>query len=151
MLSGDAPERCEALADELEIEFLARQTPETKLAFLQAQDAAGHQTLMLGDGINDVPVLAGARVSAAVVEASDLVKSNADALLLSRRLTPLPELVRVARRTQRITRQNLGWALAYNLIAIPIAAMGWMPPWLAALGMASSSTLVMFNATRILR
>ena len=151
MLSGDAPERCEELADELGIEYLARQTPETKLAFLNAQNAAGHQTLMLGDGINDVPVLAGARVSAAVVEASDLVKSNADALLLSRRLTPLPELVRVARRTLRITRQNLGWALAYNLIAIPIAAMGWMPPWLAALGMASSSTLVMFNATRILR
>jgi Cu2+-exporting ATPase len=87
----------------------------------------------------------------AVVEATDLVKSKADVLLLGRRLTPLSELIRVARKTRRITRQNLSWALAYNLIAIPIAAMGWMPPWLAALGMASSSTLVMFNATRILR
>jgi Cu2+-exporting ATPase len=151
MLSGDAPARCEELATKLGINYLARQTPESKLAFLEAQLRDGHRTLMLGDGINDVPVLAAATVSAAVVEASDLVKSKADVLLLSRRLNPLPELIRVARKTQHITRQNLTWALAYNLIAIPIAAMGWMPPWLAALGMASSSTLVMFNATRILR
>ena len=151
MLSGDSPERCEPLARELAMEYRARQTPESKLAYLESELAAQRSTLMLGDGINDVPVLAAATVSAAVVEASDLVKSKADVLLLGRRLTPLAELIRVARKTRRITRQNLSWALAYNLLAIPIAAMGWMPPWLAALGMASSSTLVMFNATRILR
>ncbi len=151
MLSGDAPERCAALAEALSIDFLARQTPESKLKHLENELQAQRPALMLGDGINDVPVLAAASVSVAVVEATDLVKSKADVLLLGRRLTPLPELIRVARKTRRITRQNLSWALAYNLIAIPIAAMGWMPPWLAALGMASSSTLVMFNATRILR
>jgi len=151
MLSGDSEQRCRELACVLGIDYLSRQTPETKLDYLRAQSAAGHRTLMLGDGINDVPVLAGADVSATVLEASDLVKSKADVLLLTRRLAPLPELITVARRTMTITRQNLFWALAYNLTAIPIAAMGWMPPWLAALGMASSSTLVMFNATRILR
>ncbi len=150
MLSGDAPERCAALAAQLEIPYLARQTPESKLARLRELRASGVRVLMLGDGVNDVPVLAGADVSAAVVEASDLVKSKADVLLLGRGIAPLAELVRTARRTVRITRQNLLWALAYNLVAIPVAALGLMPPWLAALGMASSSILVMFNATRLL-
>ena len=85
-----------------------------------------------------------------MVEASDLVKSKADVLLLSSRLAPLAGLFGLARRTRRITRQNLIWAAAYNLTAIPIAALGLMPPWLAALGMAASSTLVMLNATRLL-
>ena len=107
--------------------------------------------LMLGDGINDVPVLAGADVSAAVVEASDLVKSKADVLLLSSRLAPSGRTGEPGpSAARRITRQNLIWAAAYNLTAIPIAAFGFMPPWLAALGMAASSTLVMLNATRLL-
>jgi len=97
-----------------------------------------------------VPVLAGADVSAAVMEASDLVKSKADILLLSRRLTSIADLFRIARTTRSITHQNLAWAAAYNLIAIPFAALGLMPPWLAALGMATSSTLVMLNASRLL-
>ena len=78
------------------------------------------------------------------------MKSKADVLLLSSRLTPLAELISLARGTRRITQQNLIWAAAYNLTAIPIAAFGLMPPWLAALGMAASSTLVMLNATRLL-
>jgi Cu2+-exporting ATPase len=84
------------------------------------------------------------------VESSDLVKAKADVLLLSRRLGALPELVRVSRRARRVVRQNLGWALAYNLTAIPIAALGFLPPWAAAIGMASSSILVMSNAARLL-
>ncbi|MEM8767894.1 MAG: heavy metal translocating P-type ATPase, partial [Pseudomonadota bacterium] len=150
MLSGDAPERCAEVAEQLNLKYLARQTPETKLAVIARDQAEGHRVLMLGDGINDVPVLSGADLSAAVVEASDLVKSRADVLLLNRKLTPLLELFETARRTARITRQNLTWALAYNLTAIPLAAFGLMPPWLAALGMASSSILVMANATRLL-
>lgn len=150
MLSGDAEERCAETAQVLDIDFLARMTPESKLARLEEEKAAGHRVLMVGDGINDVPVLARADVSAAVIEASDLVKSRADVLLLSRRLHPLVDLFSVARTTDRITRQNLLWALVYNLTAIPIAALGFMPPWMAALGMASSSTLVMLNATRLL-
>lgn len=150
MLSGDSEKRCAETAAALEIDFLARQTPEAKLAAIRADQQDGHNVLMLGDGINDVPVLAGADVSAAVVEASDLVKSKADVLLLSSRLAPLAALFSLARGTRRITRQNLTWAAAYNLTAIPIAAFGFMPPWLAALGMAASSTLVMLNATRLL-
>jgi Cu2+-exporting ATPase len=150
MLSGDSEARCAETAATLGIDYLARQTPEAKLAAIRADQAGGHKVLMLGDGINDVPVLAGADVSAAVVEASDLVKSKADVLLLSSRLSPLAGLLSLARGTRRITRQNLLWAAAYNLTAIPIAAFGFMPPWLAALGMAASSTLVMLNATRLL-
>lgn len=150
MLSGDSTDRCAEIANRLDIDFLARQTPEAKLEAIRRDQAEGHRVLMLGDGINDVPVLAGADVSAAVVEASDLVKSKADVLLLSRRLAPLVDLFRVAAATKIVTRQNLIWAAAYNLTAIPIAALGLMPPWLAALGMAASSTLVMLNATRLL-
>jgi Cu2+-exporting ATPase len=84
------------------------------------------------------------------MEASDLVKSKADVLLLSRKLNSLPDLFRIARKTRYVTRQNLAWAAAYNLTAIPFAALGLMPPWLAALGMATSSTLVMLNASRLL-
>jgi Cu2+-exporting ATPase len=151
MLSGDSAERCSETAQALQIEYLARQTPEAKLAAIQDDQRQGSKVLMLGDGINDVPVLAGADVSAAVVEASDLVKSRADVLMLSRRLAPLTDLFRVARTTRTVTRQNLIWAAAYNLTAIPVAALGLMPPWLAALGMAASSTLVMLNATRVLK
>jgi Cu2+-exporting ATPase len=151
IVSGDTADRCETLAKRLGVNYLARQTPESKLAYLNTRRAAGDTILMLGDGINDVPVLAGADVSAAVVEASDLVKSSVDVLLLTRRLAPVAELIRVARKTRAIIRQNLLWAAAYNLTAVPIAAFGFMPPWLAALGMASSSTLVMFNASRILK
>ncbi len=150
MLSGDSTERCAETARDLGIGFLARQTPEAKLAAIRADQAAGRTVLMLGDGINDVPVLAGADLSAAVVEASELVKSKADVLLLSRRLAPLVDLFRVAAATRHITHQNLIWAALYNLTAIPVAALGLMPPWLAALGMASSSILVMLNATRLL-
>jgi len=150
MLSGDSENRCAEIADTLAIDYLARQTPEAKLAAIRTDQENGCNVLMLGDGINDVPVLAGADVSAAVVEASDLVKSKADVLLLSSRLSPLADLISLARSTRRITRQNLIWAAAYNLTAIPIAAFGLMPPWLAALGMAASSTLVMLNATRLL-
>jgi len=138
------------VATRLGIAYLASQTPESKLAVLARARAGGRRVLMLGDGINDVPVLAGADVSAAVVEASDLVKSRADVLLLGRKLTPVVDLIDIARSTRRVIRQNLGWALAYNLTAIPIAALGYMPPWLAALGMAASSTLVMLNASRLL-
>jgi Cu2+-exporting ATPase len=150
MVSGDAPERCAALAHELDIAFVARQAPETKLAVVQQLQRQGHRVLVLGDGINDVPVLAAADVSAAVLESSDLVKSNSDVLLLSRRLGALVELADISRRTRRIVRQNLFWAFAYNLTAMPLAALGFMVPWVAALGMAGSSILVMSNASRLL-
>ncbi|MEQ8861025.1 MAG: cation-translocating P-type ATPase [Pseudomonadales bacterium] len=150
MISGDAVERCAELASELGIDFAARQSPETKLEITRALQQRGRRVLVVGDGINDVPALAAADVSATVLESSDLVKSKADVLLLSRRLGALVDLVHIGRRARRIVRQNLFWALTYNLTAVPIAALGLMPPWLAALGMASSSVLVMSNAARLL-
>ncbi len=150
MVSGDSPERCAALAGRLGIDYVAQQSPETKLAMTRDLQSRGHRVLAVGDGINDVPALAAADVAVAVLESSDLVKAQADVLLTSRRLGALVDLVSVSRRAVRVIRQNLLWALAYNLTAIPLAACGLMPPWVAALGMAGSSMLVMTNAARLL-
>lgn len=150
MVSGDSPQRCAALAGQLGIDYVAEQSPETKLEMTRDLQRRGHRVLAVGDGINDVPALAAADVAVAVLESSDLVKAQADVLLTSRRLGALVDLVGVSRRAVRVIRQNLLWALAYNLTAIPLAACGLMPPWVAALGMAGSSMLVMSNAARLL-
>lgn len=146
ILSGDDDAHCRAIAEQLGIEYIAGCSPESKATRLAEQAA-----LFVGDGINDVPALAGAAVSAATLETSDLVKSRADVLLLSDRLGALTSLVQVGRKMLTIMRQNLLWAALYNLTAIPLAAFGFAPPWLAAIGMASSSLLVLANATRVLR
>ena len=151
MVSGDTADRCAELARMLGIDYVARQAPETKLEVTRQLQQQGRRVLVLGDGINDIPALAAADVSVAVLESSHLVKSRTDVLLLSRRLGSLVELVHMGRRALRVVRQNLTWALSYNLIAIPFAALGFMPPWVAAIGMASSSILVMLNASRLLR
>jgi len=151
MVSGDAPARCARLAEQLAIDFAARQAPEAKLELVRAAQRRGEPVLVLGDGVNDAAALAAADVGVAMFEASDLVKQHADVILLNRRLGALADLLRVGRRCRDVQLQNLGWALAYNLCAIPAAATGLVPPWLAALGMASSSVLVMLNAGRLLR
>ena len=145
LLSGDRGSRCDALAEHLDVHCAL--TPEDKHAQLVA---AGGRTLMVGDGINDLPVMAAADVSAAFVDARAIVRARADLLLLGRRVDVLTEALDVARATRRITRQNLAWALVWNLLAIPAAATGLITPALAALGMASSSLLVTLNASRLL-
>ncbi len=126
-------------------------SPEAKLAHVQALHAAGRRVVMVGDGINDVPSLAAATVSIAPLEATDIAKHESDAILLTRGLAPLAAAFRLARRTRSIISQNLCWALGYNALTIPLAALGLIPPWLAALGMSLSSLLVTLNATRLSR
>ncbi len=151
LASGDAPEPVAAVADELGVDAAdAALTPDRKLALLKDEQASGHRVLMVGDGINDGPVLAAADVSMAMGRGSAIAHAAGDLLLLRESLASLPKAVLIARRTLRIVRQNLRWAAGYNLAAIPIAALGLMPPWVAALGMSMSSLLVVFNARRIL-
>ncbi len=150
VLSGDAPEAVEATARALGIaRWTARSTPESKLARLRELQAQGHRVLMLGDGINDAPVLGGADVSIALACGAPMAHRAADIVLSGERLMRLPQVVQLARRTRRMIRENLAWALVYNAIALPFAAAGWVTPWIAALGMAGSSLLVTLNALRL--
>ena len=107
--------------------------------------------MFVGDGANDLPALASADVSVATLETTDLVKANADVLLLTRRLGALVDFLEIGARSRQIMHQNLAWAVAYNVVAIPLAAFGYAPPWAAALGMSASSLIVMANATRLLQ
>ncbi len=150
MLSGDRGVAAAGVAAKLGIESVqAECTPGGKLAFLRQLQADGHRVAMVGDGLNDAPVLAGADVSFAVGRATPLAQSQADFVVLGEQLLRVPQSVALARRTMRVVRQNLAWALAYNLACIPLAVAGWIPAWLAGLGMAASSLLVVLNALRL--
>jgi Cu2+-exporting ATPase len=151
LLSGDAPAPVAALARDAGIDnWRARQDPAQKIARVRALQARGHRVAMLGDGINDAAVLAGADVSLAVAEGAALALAHAD-VVLHGGPAKLPALLAMARRTRRVMRQNLAWALAYNLSLVPAAALGMIPPWLAALGMSVSSLAVTLNALRLAR
>ncbi len=126
-------------------------TPTDKLAELARLQQAGKRVLMVGDGVNDVPVLAAADISVAMGSATDLAKTSADAVLLSNRLESLAQAFVMARRSRRIIVENLVWASLYNGLVLPFAAVGWVTPMWAALGMSASSLLVVLNALRLAR
>ncbi|KRF01803.1 ATPase P [Frateuria sp. Soil773] len=148
--SGDAAARVGTLAGRLGIaDWHARQTPADKLARLQAAHARGHVTLAVGDGINDAPLLAGADVSAALAGGTGVAQAQADLLLLDGRLHGLVDARAIARQVRRVVAQSRRWSLGYNLFAIPFAAFGLVPPWLAGIGMSLSSLAVVLNALRV--
>lgn len=147
--SGDAEPRVAAMAYRLGVtEWSSRQTPADKLARLQRARDAGHVILVAGDGSNDAPVLAAADVSAAFSSGTDLAQSHADLILLDGRLEGLIDALSLARQTVSIVAQSRRWALVYNLCAVPFAALGFVPPWLAAIGMSLSSLMVVLNTLR---
>ncbi len=150
LLSGDAEAAVMYTARQLGItDWRAGALPEDKLAYVKALQNEGRIVAMVGDGINDAPVLAGAQVSIAMGEGTDVAQAAADMVMLGSRLGTLADGIALARKTQRIIRENLGWALAYNLVAIPAAALGHVTPWMAGIGMSASSLLVVLNALRL--
>ena len=152
LMSGDHLAAAQQLAGEAGIEEIyGGMTPADKLHQLQSLQQQGAVVAMVGDGINDAPVLAAADVSIVMRDAADISQANADMVLLSNNLNALTRGILLARRTLRIIRQNLVWAVGYNLIALPAAALGYVAPWMAAIGMSSSSLLVVLNALRLTR
>ncbi|TKD40417.1 heavy metal translocating P-type ATPase [Azotobacter chroococcum] len=152
LLSGDSSPMVAEVARQLGIDDArGGLTPDAKLGVLRQLHAEGRRVLMLGDGVNDVPVLAGADISVAMGSATDLAKTSADAVLLSNRLETLVQAFALARRTRRIIIENLTWAGLYNGLILPFAALGWVTPLWAAIGMSLSSLLVVLNALRLTR
>jgi len=152
LLSGDRLGAVQRVAQQLGIEqVVAGASPERKLEVVAALQQQGAQIAMVGDGMNDGPVLARAQVSFALGHGAPLTQSQSDFVVQSGRLSELVQTVRVARRTLRILKQNLCWAGGYNASMVPLAIAGYVPPWLAGLGMALSSFLVIGNAMRLSR
>ena len=150
LLSGDAPARVAAVAAALGIERAeGAATPADHLARVAALQQAGRRVGMVGDGLNDAPVMARADASFALGDGSALTRAKADFIVLSGSLADIAWTRTQARRALRIVRQNLGWAIGYNAICVPLALAGWFPPWAAGLGMAASSLFVVLNALRI--
>jgi Cu2+-exporting ATPase len=150
--SGDSREAVTRVARALSIDDAhARLDPAGKIALVRGLEARGRRVFVIGDGINDGPVLAAAHVSCAMGQGSAIAQSASDLLLVHENLAALPQAIGTARAALHVVRQNLGWALFYNLAAVPLAALGLVPAWLAALGMSLSSLGVVLNARRLAR
>ena len=151
LLSGDNPHSVAWHARQTGIsDFQARMQPADKLARVKQLQQQGGIVAMVGDGVNDAPVLAGAQVSIAMGSGAHIAQAHADMILLSGDLNHLAQGIQKARETTRIIKQNLIWAVCYNSIAIPLAMLGWVAPWMAAIGMSGSSLVVVANALRLI-
>lgn len=152
LLSGDRPEAAARIGKAVGVDHVvAGATPENKLAELEALQAKGHRVAMVGDGLNDGPVLARANTSFALGTAAPLAQAQSDFVIQGGALMEVPNTLLQARATMRIVRQNLLWAATYNAVSVPLALVGYMPPWAAGLGMAISSFWVIGNAIRLNR
>lgn len=150
VLSGDHSQAVQQVAQELGIDLAyGACTPQDKLARMMGLQAQGHHVAMVGDGLNDGPVLAGAHVSMAFGQAVPLAQSKSDLVLMGDKLLVVATSLRLARQTLRVVRQNLVWAALYNAVCVPLAVAGWLPAWLAGLGMALSSLWVVLNSLRL--
>lgn len=150
LLSGDNKQAVDAVAARFDIEGAqAELLPEDKLNSVQMLQNQGHIVAMVGDGVNDAPVLAAANVSIAMGSGSQLAQASSDMVLLSENLSLIPSAISLSRRMKHIIYQNFSWAVFYNIVAIPIAAMGFVSPWMAAIGMSISSLVVVLNALRL--
>lgn len=152
LVSGDTPATVGWWADHFQIpQREGGVTPEGKREYVARLQQAGAVVLAVGDGINDAPVLAQAQVSIAIGSGAPLAQAGADAVLSHGRVAEIANALKMARRTRSVVRQNLAWAFAYNVIAIPLAATGYVTAWMAGIGMSASSLLVVANAWRLLR
>jgi Cu2+-exporting ATPase len=150
LLSGDASDAAHRVAEKVGIAAVNGQcSPQDKLDFLHRSQLEGHKVAVVGDGLNDGPVLAGAHVSFAFGNAVPLAQAQADFLVAGSHLINVADALRLSRRTMAVVRQNLWWAAIYNAVCVPLAILGLLPAWLAGLGMASSSLLVVLNALRL--
>jgi Cu2+-exporting ATPase len=152
LLSGDAPARVERVGRLLGIkDCRGGMTPQDKLAAVREAQARGERVAMLGDGINDAPVLAQADTSLAMGEGAQIARAQADGVLVSNALLDVVRARALAKKTLRVVRQNFVWAAGYNAACVPLALIGWLPPWAAGLGMATSSLVVVVNSLRLAR
>ncbi|MCK5336527.1 MAG: HAD-IC family P-type ATPase, partial [Gammaproteobacteria bacterium] len=150
LLSGDQQQVVNHVAKKLAIdEAQGECLPDDKLSYIQNLQQQGHVVAMVGDGVNDAPVLAAAQVSLAMGGGTQLAHASADMVLLSENLQHLVTGVAMSRRTLQIIRQNFIWAIGYNVSAVPLAAMAMVAPWMAAIGMSMSSLVVVLNALRL--
>lgn len=152
LLSGDSPAVARRVAATLGIsDVRAGVTPQGKHDCVKALQSAGAVVAMVGDGVNDAPVLAQAQVSVAMGGGAQLARTQADFVLLSENLDHLRHGLHRAIKTLLVIRQNLWWSFAYNIVALPLAIAGYITPWMAGIGMSASSLLVVLNSLRIQR
>jgi Cu2+-exporting ATPase len=152
LLSGDRPSAVARLAERAGIaSWRGGCTPEDKMAVVRALQLQGRRVAMVGDGMNDGPVLALADLSVAMGEGVPLAQARADVVVQGGRLMPVADLLSQARRCQQVVRRNLAWAAAYNAASVPLAVVGLMPAWLAGLGMAASSLVVVAHSASLAR
>ncbi len=150
ILSGDQQANVDQVASQIGVtQAFAGFTPNHKLDKLSALQQQGAIIAMVGDGINDAPVLSKAQVSIAMGQGTQIAQASADMILLSDNLSHIVSSIETSKATRMVIRQNLIWALLYNLVALPLAAMGWVAPWMAAIGMSASSLIVVLNALRL--
>ncbi|MFK8010531.1 MAG: heavy metal translocating P-type ATPase [Marinicellaceae bacterium] len=151
IISGDKKAAVKTIADKLQISnHFSGQTPEQKINLIHQQQALSKATVMIGDGVNDAPVLAQSDVSISFNQGTQLARAASDLIIMGNSLKSIESLLSISHKTNNIIKQNIFWALIYNLSVTPLAIMGLLTPWMAAIGMSVSSLFVVLNAKRIL-